>query len=373
MGLLLDPSSGRRRIAHAFIGTLSFSRHKFVQFVFSQDQQSFVKSHVTMFEFFGGVPHIIVIDNLKAGVLRPDLYDPTFNRAYAEMAEHYHTFIDPGRVASPKDKGKVERDVQTVREFFRKTIALYPSITITELNRLARLWLLNDYGQRPHGTTAQKPLLLFNEYERQALLPLPPHPYIPHSGTVWKQATVHPDHYIQVNRHFYSVPDPFVGKTVQVKVTPSTIEVFYQERLIKTHPVARTLRSTDWADFPSNVQHALDAGLPRLLCLKARHIGPHFEMLITQILSLHAFLNLRRAQGLLTLASGYPHEIVEAAAQRAMSLGKPIGYKTFKHILEALVRDHSVASDELELSLETQSFVRSMDYFTHPTGEPDNV
>jgi transposase len=161
MGLLLDALSGRRRIVHAFIGTLSFSRHKFVEFVFSQDQQCFVKSHLTMFEFFGGVPSTVVIDNLKSGVLRPDLYDPTLNRAYAEMAEHYHTFIDPGRIGSPRDKGKVERDVQTVREFFRKTIALYPFITITELNRLARLWLLNDYGQRPHGTTGQKPLVLF--------------------------------------------------------------------------------------------------------------------------------------------------------------------------------------------------------------------
>lgn len=370
MGLLHDAVSGRRRIVHAFIGTLAFSRHKAVDFVFSQDQQSFVKSHVTMFEFFGGVPNTVVIDNLKAGVLRPDLYDPTLNRAYAEMAEHYHTFIDPGRVASPKDKGKVERDVQTVREFFRKTIALYPSITITELNRLARRWLLDDYGQRPHGTTGQKPLVLFNDYERQALIPLPAEPY---TVALWKEATVHPDHYIQVNRHFYSVPDPFVGRTVQVKVTPSTIQVFYQEHLIKSHPVARTLRSTDWADFPSNVQHALDGGLPRLLCLKARHIGPNFETLITQILSLHAFLNLRRAQGLVSLAALYPHEIVEAAAQRAMTLRKGIGYKTFKYILEALMRDRSLPSDELELSLETESFMRPMDYFTHNTGDTNNV
>jgi transposase len=146
------------------------------------------------------VPNTIVIDNLKSGVLRPDLYDPTLNRAYAEMAEHYHTFIDPSRVASPKDKGKVERDVQTVREFFRKTIALYPSITITELNRLARRWLLDEYGQRSHGTTGQKPLGLFNDYERQALIPLPVEPY---TVALWRQATVHPDHYIQVNRHFY--------------------------------------------------------------------------------------------------------------------------------------------------------------------------
>ncbi len=119
MGFLQEPASLRRRVVYAFIGTLSFSRHKFVQFVFSQDQQSFVKSHVTMFEFFSGITKTIIVDNLKSGVLKPDLYDPTLNRTYAEMAEHYHTFIDPARVAAPKDKGKVERDVQTVREFFR--------------------------------------------------------------------------------------------------------------------------------------------------------------------------------------------------------------------------------------------------------------
>jgi hypothetical protein len=286
------------------------------------------------------------------------------------MAEHYHTFIDPARVASPKDKGKVERDVQTVREFYRKTIALHGSITLAELNREVRRWLLDDYGQRPHGTTGEKPLVLFNDYERQALIPLPAEPY---TVALWKQASVHPDHYIQIHRHFYSVPDPFVGKTVQVKVTPSTIEVFYQERLIKSHPVARTLRSTDWSDFPPNVQHALDQGLPKLLCIKARYIGGNFETLITEILSLHAYLNLRRAQGLVSLATHYPREIVDAAAERALTFRSPMGYKTFKHILEALMRDRSMLGDELDLSLETESFVRPMDYFTHNTGDTTHV
>jgi hypothetical protein len=370
MGLLRDPGEQRRRTVHAFIGTLSFSRHKFVEFVFSQDQQSFLKSHVAMFEFFSGSTKTVVIDNLKTGVLKPDIYDPTLNRAYSELVEHYHTFVDTSRIASPKDKGKVERDVQTVREFFRKTLALHPSITITELNRMVRHWLLDDYGQRSHGSTGEKPIVLFGDYEQKALIPLPPESY---TVAVWKEATVHPDHYIQIQRRFYSVPDPFVGKTVQVKVSPSTIEVYYKEHLIKTHPVARTLRSTDWSDFPPNVQHALDGGLPRLLCMKARHIGISFEILITQILSLHAFMNLRRAQGLVALASHYPREVVETAAERALTLRSGVGYKSFKHILEAVTRDTSDSGDELQLSLETQSFVRSMDYFTHSTGDTNNV
>jgi transposase len=370
MGLVYDGQEQRRRTVHAFIGTLSFSRHKFVEFVFSQNQQNFLKSHVAMFEFFSGSTKTVVIDNLKTGVLKPDIYDPTLNRAYSELAEHYHTFVDTSRIASPKDKGKVERDVQTVREFFRKTLVLHPSITINELNHKARHWLLDDYGRRSHGTTREQPAVLFNEYEQKTLIPLPVEPY---TVAVWKEATVHPDHYIQVNRHFYSIPDPFVGKTVQVKLTPSTVQVFYNERLIKSHPVARTLRSTDWSDFPSNVQHALDGGMPRLLCMKARHIGINFESLITQILSPHAFINLRRAQGLVTLAAHYPREIVETAAERALTLRSPVAYKSFKHILETLMRDTSVPGDELQLSLETQSFVRSMDYFTHTTGDTNNV
>ena len=82
----------KRRSVYAFIATLSFSRHKYVDFVWKQGQKSFVRSHVNMMYNFNGVPEIIVIDNLKSGVVKPDLYDPHFNRLYREMAEHYDCF-----------------------------------------------------------------------------------------------------------------------------------------------------------------------------------------------------------------------------------------------------------------------------------------
>ena len=113
---LYDPLLKRNRSLYAFIGTLSYSRFKFVEYVFSQDEQSFVQSHVRMFNFFGGVPKVIYLDNLKTGVIKPDLYNPIINKAYAELAEHYECFLNPCRVATPKDKPIVERDVQTVRE-----------------------------------------------------------------------------------------------------------------------------------------------------------------------------------------------------------------------------------------------------------------
>lgn len=361
-GLLNDPSAGKRRTVHAFIGTLSFSRHKYVEFVFRQNRQSFVQSHVRMFNWFRGVPKTIVIDNLKAGIIKPDLYDPKLNRAYAEMANHYGCFIDPCRVARPKDKGKVERDVQTIREQFRKLLALYPAITLIEANRAIRDWLINDYGRRKHGTTHQEPYLLFTGIEQPLLNRLTDEPY---ETALWKEATVHPDHYIQINKKAYSIPHPYVGKKVWVKVTHNLVQVYYNERLIKQHPVARGYRQTDLNDFPDNVRHALDSGLPLYLCREAAKTGPNLEKLVRKILGVHAFINLRKAQAIVSIAHKYPADIIEHAAETALARFSPVNLKLFKSIVEKLHQQHCEQDNQLSLSDETSSFVRDMEYFTH--------
>ena len=105
LGMWFDPVSGRRVAVWAFVMVLSCSRHIFVHPVIKMHQSSWCASQVAAFEFFGGVPARLVPDNLKAGVIRPDLYDPKINRAYAELAAHYDTLIDPARAGKPKDKG----------------------------------------------------------------------------------------------------------------------------------------------------------------------------------------------------------------------------------------------------------------------------
>jgi len=108
VGLLLDPAVDKKKTVHAFITTLSFSRHKFVEFTFKQNQQSFVASHINMFEFFGGVPHRLSLDNLKNGVIKPGLYDPQLNRTYQEMAESRRggTLSIPVASAIPKTRAR---------------------------------------------------------------------------------------------------------------------------------------------------------------------------------------------------------------------------------------------------------------------------
>ncbi|MFU8858207.1 MAG: IS21 family transposase, partial [Deferrisomatales bacterium] len=108
--------AGERRSLWVFVMSLSYSRHRFVRFVERQDLATWIDCHVRAFEFFDGVPETILVDNLKAGVVRPDLYDPTVNRAYAELERHYGFVVDPARVATPEHKGKVERSMPTVRQ-----------------------------------------------------------------------------------------------------------------------------------------------------------------------------------------------------------------------------------------------------------------
>lgn len=115
-GMMVDPLTGKLRRAWAFIMTLSFSRHRFVRFVFRQDIWNWIDCHIRAFEFFGGVPKTIVLDNLKAGVIKSDVYDPILNRAYGELERHYGFVADPAKARKPQHKGKVERQVPVVRK-----------------------------------------------------------------------------------------------------------------------------------------------------------------------------------------------------------------------------------------------------------------
>jgi len=362
MGLLLDPLTKKRKTVYAFIATLSHSRHKYVEFVYKQDQVSFVSSNVKMLEYFGGVPVRIVLDNLKSGVIKSDFYDPHFNRCYREMAEYYGCFLDPCRVAHAKDKGKVERDVQTVRNQFRKILALNKNLDICQANQNIKTWCIEEYGQKNHGTTQQKPYYVFTEKEQKQLKPLPHEPFaIPR----WKQVTVHADHYVQFDKKAYSVPHAYVGKKLWLRNVNKIIQLFHQGQLIKQHVVTEKFRHTDWGDFPENVKAALDDGGPAFLQKRAATVGPLFQKLIRRTLQPHAFLNLRKAQGLISLIDKYDHGLIEQAAAYALEQNIPLTPKNFKQLLQRIIDHNQTSQLSLPVSQQTLEFVRDMDYFIH--------
>ena len=370
MGLLFVPGLNRRRNLYAFIATLAHSRHKFVEFTFKQDRMSFTASHVRMFEFFGGVPSRLGFDNLKAGVIKPDLYDPELNRTYQEMAEFYGCFLDPCRVGKATDKGKVERDVQTIRQQFYKFLATDPDADIHTLNSQIRKWLIHDYGQKPHGTTGIPPYRLFCEAERPALKPLPTDPF---EIAVWKRANVHPDHYVQFGKQFFTVPHAYVGERVWIRATEKVLTVYdNNQHMIKQHVITNATRHTDWNDFPENVRAVLHEDTHQRLITKASLIGPTFKRLIKGLLANHAFINLRRVQGLIRLNDKYAKDQLEAAAVYMLEKNISPSPKTMKRLLTHLadyIEEHATHSEEEtpDIGEETSAFIRPADYFINPS------
>jgi len=359
MGLLRDEAAGRRRKVYAFIGMLSNCRYKYIEFVHSQNQHSFAASHVRMLAFYGGVSRCLIIDNLKSGVLKPDMYDPELNPLYRELAEHYGTFIDTARIRTPTDKGKIERVVPLARELFRKLKTIRPDLDITEANRLALDWCRNVNGMRVHGSTGEKPFEAFTEREQCALKPLPQTPF---EMATWKKVKVHPDQYVQFDKKPYSVPERLVGCSLWVRGTEKLLKIFDLDyRLLKQHVRTPRYRHTDWNDFPENVALLLsDKAVGRVIG-RASAIGPAMESYVIQILEPHAKINLRKALGLVSLADTFEPEQLEAAASLALS-ARIVRYKDFKQLLE---EPASHEEEPIPISSETASFVRSAEYFIH--------
>ena len=276
-----DPEVQKNRRAWAFIMTLSASRHKFVRFVFRQDTGTWLDCHERAFAFFGGVPKRIILDNLRSGVVKADIYDPTLNRAYADMERHYGFIADPARVRAPEHKGKVERAVPTVRKHL---LAGRTFGNITEANDRALYWCREEIGIEIHGTTKKKPYESFLKEEKHLLVPLPEAPF---EHPLWKECTVHPDHHIVFDKSYYSLPTRYIGKKVWVKGTMKTVEVFLDHERIKTHPRAHGPGQwvTDRSDYPPDKLAFLMA-TPTWCRKKASEFGPATEALVTAILLL---------------------------------------------------------------------------------------
>ena len=326
LGMWTDPRSGTRHTVQGFTMTLNHSRRVFVAPVLGCDQESWVRCHVAAFAFFGGAPRQIRLDNLKTGVLKPDLYDPQLNRAYAEFAQHYGVLIDPCRAGRPKDKPQVERAVPYVRESFWRGRDFD---SVTAMVEGALTWSRNVADQRAHRTIDATVGEVFRERELPALLPLPTEPFeVAH----WAKAMVHPDCHVQVRRHFYSVPWRLVGTQLDVRIGERLISVYHAGELVKTHVRQRgELRYTDPDDFPEQ-KIAFLLRTPQWCLRQAAELGPAVVQLVDELLTEpFPLTRLRQAQAVIRLAEEHSAARLEAACRRA--LAADASYRTVRTLL----------------------------------------
>ena len=358
VGMMVDPLTKKLRKTWVFLMTLSYSRHRFVRFVFRQDSPNWIDCHRRAFEYFGGVAASVVIDNLRSGVLKPDLYDPTLNRAYGELERHYGFVADPTRLRTPRHKGKVERSVPVVRQ---QLLAGRTFRDIDEANERALRWSKEEIGMQVHGTTQRRPWEVFLQEEAPKLRPLPAEPF---ECPQWKQCRVHPDHHIVFDRSYYSLPTRYIGRDVWARGDTRLVKIFLEGELIKIHARAERPGSwqTDLSDYPPQKLAYLMAA-PTYCRTRAAQVGPHTETLVKTILGDHAMRNLRKAQAILRLADKYGNPSMEAAAERALFFGN-YRYQSLKLILEkGWVLKTPVSSEPPPLSDLGQRFLRSPEYF----------
>jgi transposase len=330
LGRWFDPVAERMRRVWGFIIVLACSRLVFLRPVLKMDEVSWVEAHVLAMEFIGGVVRRVVPDNLKTGVIKPDLYDPLINKAFGEFAAHYGCIVDPARQAKPRDKGTVERHVPYARDsFFAGRADEFESLSAMQQDALR--WcrqVANQRQCRPLERVA--PQAVFDAEEKDALLALPRRPF---ELARWSTPKVNVDIHIKVGRALYSVPWRYIGRQVDAREGVRTVEVFLDGTLIKTHARIERGRQTDYADYPPE-KIAFFMRTPAWCRQRAAELGQSVAEVVGILMEVNALYRLRQAQGVVRLADKHGTERLDAACRRAIDVGDP-SYKTVKGILAA--------------------------------------
>ena len=319
---ITDPLTGKTTSTELFLGVLPFSSYTFAEFVLDQKLPSFIGVQERMFAFFGGITPYVVVDNLKSGVYRADLYDPDVNPTYCDFANHTGFAVLPARPSKARDKAAGESNIGVIQRSFFQEVRNRTFYSLSELNAAFRNYLerLNHTVMKDYGVSRAQRF----EEERKALKPLPSSRF---ELSEWRSAKVHPDCHIQVEKNFYSVPFIYVGQKVRARLTEKMVEVFNED----SQPIAAHGRLSGIGKFSTFDSHYPEAKLSVARFEvhhakdQAQRLGPHVEKLIDELFSGHHPLrHLRRVQGILRLSKSYPitPQALDHACQRALTFNK---------------------------------------------------
>ena len=329
---VVDPQTGEIRAAQVFVATLGASNYTYAEAHWSQSLPNWIAAHVRALKFLGGVPAILVPDNIKAGVKSPNLYEPDLNPTYQDFACHYGLAVVPARVRKPRDKAKVEAGVQVVERWILARLRDRTFFSLAELNQ-AIAELLVELNQREMKHLGQSRREMFAEVDQPALAPLPETPY---EFARWKKARVHIDYHVSFEKHFYNVPYTLTGKEVNIRATEKMVEIYYQRQRVASHPrsTAKGRFSTHSVHMPPEHQFYSQWSPERFLRW-SREIGQQTSELISRTLDArrHPQQAYRTCLGVLGLAKRHSPERLEAACQRANCAGIQ-SYKGVHNILK---------------------------------------
>ena len=315
---VVDPATGTVREAQLFLAALGASNYIFAEATWTQSLPDWIGSHVRALEYLGGVPEVIVPDNLRSGVSSPHRYEPELNPTYREFAAHYSVSVIPARVRKPRDKAKVENGVLQAERWILAPLRNRMFFDLGELNSAIREKLA-EFNQRPFQKLEGSRVTAFEKIDRPALQPLPERRY---EYAEWKRETLAPNYHVEVDGHYYSVPCRLIRKKVDLRLTKRIVECFHKGERVASH-----LRSeltgeltTIREHMPPSHRHYLEQ-TPENLIASAERIGSDVSIFIKAILdSSKQHLGIRSSLGVLRLVKEYGPQRLCGACKRALAL-----------------------------------------------------
>jgi transposase len=313
LGMISD--GDRRRKLHALVFTAVLSRYCFVYLTFSQTTAAVIAGCEAVWAFFGGIFTVLVPGNLKPVVDKADRLEPRWNREWLEYAQARGLVVDPARVRSPQDKGRVENGVKFAQRSF---FAGEDFAGIADAQHRAEDWCRIRAGMRVHGTTRQRPAEVFAQLEAPALRPAPDQPYrVP----AWSEAKVQRDFHIRAQNAFYSAPYRLAGQQVTVRADGTLVKIYHRGQVIRTHPQQPAGgRSSDAADFPPGTDVYARRDVDKLAAMAAAR-GEAIGIYAARILDTPLpWTRMRAVYALIGLARTYGNDPVEQACAAALEL-----------------------------------------------------
>jgi transposase len=353
-------AQGRVSQASVFIAVLGASNKIFARAFANQKLLSWITAHCEAYSFFQGVARVTVPDNPKTGVTMACRYDPLLHRTYQELGEHYGTVIIPARPRRPRDKAKVEGHVLIAERQILAALRDQTFFNVGGLNE-AITPLLAKLNAQPFQKLEGSRDSWFEAYEKPKLLPLPATPF---ELATWSQAGVNIDYHVVVDKHYYSVPHPFIHQTLDVRLSASTVEFFHQGKRVAAHA-----RSFQPGLFTTLNEHRPKAHQKHLEWTPGRMVewaqknGPCCAELVRQILENkpHPEQGYRACLGIIRLGKGAGQDRLEAACRRALHFGT-CSYRSIESILKHRL-DQQPLEQELPLNSPDHANLRGGAYY----------
>lgn len=332
---IIDPDTGELLNAYLFVATLPYSQYTYVEAFLDEKTRNWIRAHVHMYEFFGGVTTMLVPDNCTTAVnhAQSDWYTSALNRTYGEMAEHYGTAVVPARVRHPKDKASVEGNVGKISSWITAALRNEEFFSLAELNAAMRN-RLDQFNARPFQKKECSRQEIFENEERPQLRPLPATPF---EVAEWKTSTVQFNYHIVLDGMYYSVPYQYIKKQVESRLTDSTVEVYYEHERIASHARLHgrpSQYSTVKSHMPDSHQGYLEWDGERFRRW-ATGVGENTAAVINALLSgsYAEQQSYRSCMGVLKLGKRHGNAMLEWACERVLRYTSRPSYKNIRDLL----------------------------------------